>query len=234
MKSSQLTAEVSCIIKISLILFSVILLQHFSVMPYVAAQVGGDARGGDATGGNATGEVTNCYHCTITQAPVGGNAQGGNAIGEGSMPPGTMPSESMANAQMTMVYPEQNVWFNGQKGMKIHVSFDTVGLKGKDANVAVYFYFANGVPILSSPFQSATLKSVDNQVSVSTNLNILNDPSSTTDLQLFMPYFGLNLYRMPIAVDVAFIVVVSALINGSPMPLASSPPYFFTYFPMVM
>jgi hypothetical protein len=228
MKSSQLSSEASCVIKLSLILISVILLQPFQSIFYVTAQVGGDARGGDATG-----EVSNCYQCTIVQAPVGGDAQGGNAIGGGSMPSGPMPSgptpsESMASARITMVYAEENVWVNGQKGMKIHVSFDTVGLKGKVANVAAYFYFSYGQPLHSSPFQSATLKSVDNQVSVSTNLNILYDPSTTSDLQLFMPYSGLNLDPRMNRAYLAFQVVVFDQSKVPPVPLAGSLLNFFT------
>lgn len=219
MKSSPLTLEVSPFIRISLMLISVILVQFTAFISHAVAQEGGDARGGDATG-----EVGNCYGWTIVQAPVGGDARGGNAIGGGSLR-----SESLARAQITNLYAEHNVWDNGQIGMKIHVSFSQQGLSGKVAQVVAYFFNSGGPPLHSSPYQSASLKTVDNQVSVGTNLDIQHDRSTIRDLQLFMPYSGLNMDHKMSRAHLAFRVVVYDQSSVPPVPLASSLWKFFTY-----
>jgi len=88
------------------------------------------------------------------------------------------------------VWIEHNKWSGLIKGMKIHVSFETYGVRGMTGTCAAYFSFANGQKLMD---YNGMFRAMDGQVSCGENFRPGYDSSTYNDFVLFMPYSELHI-----------------------------------------
>lgn len=85
-----------------------------------------------------------------------------------------------------------NVTVDGVKGMRVHAKFRVKYGQGVACMMIAYFYFddADNTKLKTS---DPNYRSKDGTVSAHTNFTPAYDPAVYNDLQIFMPYDGLNM-----------------------------------------
>jgi hypothetical protein len=194
-----------------LTIISLVLL-NFSIS-YVHAQqsntTSGAATSGNATGGEAFGIAGSIYcltgsSCTVVVAPTGGAATSGAATSgaaiSGVDTSGSATSEEETGgaptAQITLEYPQYDVYVNQQKGMIIHIDFNIHELQGRLANVAAYFFYrCDTSNVICQPLKANldNYRSPVGQVVVSQDFTPKSSSETYNDFQLFIPYRALNI-----------------------------------------
>ena len=99
-------------------------------------------------------------------------------------------SQSPIVAKINKVWIEHNKWNGLAKGMKIHVSFETYGVRGHQGECIAYFNFANGQKIMD---YNGYYRTVDGQACCSVSFNPPYESTTYNDCVLFMPYTELHL-----------------------------------------
>lgn len=97
-----------------------------------------------------------------------------------------------ASAVFDRMSVDYNVIENGRKGMRIHVDFSTLNLKGVNSYLAIYFEKKDGSPILTN---NRDYRSTTGQLMVYQKLTPAYDNTVYKDITLFMPYDELSLSR---------------------------------------
>lgn len=100
------------------------------------------------------------------------------------------PSDKPAEAEVSRITTEHNVYRNGAKGMYIAVSFDVSGMKGKTGEAIAYFYFEDGTKLKD---YNRSYYTTSGNVCASTTYSPRYDESTYTDLRIFIPYNELHL-----------------------------------------
>jgi hypothetical protein len=100
-------------------------------------------------------------------------------------------AESIIKADVTFedMWIDYDITENGKKGLRIHLKFTAINLKGVDAYAAVYFEKKNGEKIDGV---STEYRSKNGQLAVYKSLKPGYDEAVYKDLQLFMPYSEIN------------------------------------------
>ncbi len=94
------------------------------------------------------------------------------------------------SSKVNKVWVDHNVYQNGQKGMKIHIDFETKGAKGHTIWPVAYFYYSDGTKLQD---YDGNYNTADNQVSTSQKGTATYDHSLWSDFTLFLPYDQLHL-----------------------------------------
>jgi uncharacterized protein YxeA len=94
-----------------------------------------------------------------------------------------------ADASFENMWVDYDVTESGKKGMRIHLKFSAINMKGVDAYAAVYFQKKNGEKIEGV---STAYRSKSGQLAVYKSLKPGYDEAVYKDLQLFMPYSEIN------------------------------------------
>jgi hypothetical protein len=115
------------------------------------------------------------------------------ANGPGTPTPNPTPyvnNNNRPNASFKNIGVVHNVTENGQKGMRINVSFTAYGMKNVPGYVAIYFMDSRGNYLKDSndQFVSAT-----DEVAVYREITPAYDPAEYNDYAVFMPYSELDL-----------------------------------------
>ena len=97
-----------------------------------------------------------------------------------------------ASAVFKRMWVDYDVTQNGQKGMRIHVSFSAAGMKGVDGYLAVFFQRKGGEKLYTS---NRTYRSKEGQTAVYWDFKPGYDPAVYDDVQVFIPYAVFNLGR---------------------------------------
>jgi hypothetical protein len=99
-------------------------------------------------------------------------------------------SEMKADVTFEDMTVDYDVTENGKKGMRIHLKFSAINMKGVDAYAAVYIKKKNGDKIdgLSTEYRSKS-----GQLAVYKSIKPAYDEAVYKDLQLFMPYSEMNI-----------------------------------------
>lgn len=104
------------------------------------------------------------------------------------------------SGDITRVWVEHNVFYNGAKGMKIHVSYDVVNMKDKYVYLYTYYYYSdNSTPLMNSYGSNLSISSSGVAPYESTTFN---------DSWHFMPYTNLNMRPGYGSIDLSFDVVI--------------------------
>src|SRR5258705_851197 len=101
-------------------------------------------------------------------------------------------AESIIKADVNFedMWIDYDITEGGKKGMRIHLKFSAINMKGVDAYAAIYFQKKNGEKIEGV---SATYRSKNGQLAVYKSLKPGYDEAVYKDLQLFMPYSEINI-----------------------------------------
>ncbi|HMJ47199.1 MAG TPA: hypothetical protein VK498_07700, partial [Ferruginibacter sp.] len=99
--------------------------------------------------------------------------------------PGTTAAVSKADATYDDMWVDYNITQDGKKGMKIHVKFKALNMKGEDGYVAIYFEKKNGDKINGV---TSEYRSTSGQLAVYKSIKPAYDEAIYEDLQLFIPY----------------------------------------------
>ena len=108
----------------------------------------------------------------------------------------TKPGSTQTNAATSASATLDNMWVdyditeNGRKGMRIHVKFTVLHMKGVEAYLAIYFEMKNGDKVLTN---NKDFRSKSGQVALYKSLTPAYDEAVYDDAQLFIPYDELNL-----------------------------------------
>lgn len=98
-----------------------------------------------------------------------------------------------------------NVTENGQKGMRMHVSFTTRNMKNVDSYLAIYFQKNDGTPLEG---KVTAFRSKNGQVAVFKLLRPAFDVAEYKDQQLFVPYTAFSLppgkYNLQMVVNLIY------------------------------
>ena len=96
------------------------------------------------------------------------------------------------SAEIEKIWVEHNECEDGEKGMRIHVTFNANGLKNKQLEVSVYFYYATDNPMIDTNDSYCTS---NGHVATHTNLTPPYESCRCEDLGIFMPYSELHINR---------------------------------------
>lgn len=94
------------------------------------------------------------------------------------------------SAKIENVWVEQDVTKNNQKGINIHVKFNTIDMKGLKGQCVVYFYNPDKSKM---PYKLSDYKTTDGQTSCSRDFNPGYENSTYNDFVIFMPKSALTL-----------------------------------------
>lgn len=100
-------------------------------------------------------------------------------------------AESVIKADVNFenMWVDYDVTENGKKGIRIHLKFSAINMKGVDAYAAVYFEKKNGEKIDGI---SKDYRSKNGQLAVYKSIKPAYDEAVYKDLQLFIPYSEIN------------------------------------------
>lgn len=93
-------------------------------------------------------------------------------------------------ALVRKVWVDHNARSGLVKGMRIHVQFDTYGVRGLTGYCTAYFSFANGTRLMD---YNGNYRATDGQVSCSGSFVSNYDSTTFNDFVLFMPYSELHI-----------------------------------------
>ncbi len=124
------------------------------------------------------------------------------AIGQSAGEPGQVRKPS---AEFKDVWVDYDVSESGQKGMRVHVKFTAVAMKGIDSYLAVYFETAAGDRLKD---KNGKFNSTSGEVAVYRQLKPAYDPAEYADYSVFMPYDELDLtageYQLRMDIDLIY------------------------------
>lgn len=100
------------------------------------------------------------------------------------------PSTSISKVVFKNITTEHNLYQNGQKGMKVVVSFDIEGYKKQKCEVNAYFFYEDGKALKDI---NHSYRAADGQVSAGTYITPGWDTTTYTNLEIFIPYRELHL-----------------------------------------
>jgi len=110
-----------------------------------------------------------------------------------------------ATATFEDMWVDYDVTENSQKGMRIHVKFRVLNMKNVDGYLAIYFEKKDGEKLKTT---RTGYKSTTGQVAIYKSLLPGYDEAVFKDLELFMPYYELNLgsgkFDLKMEVDVIY------------------------------
>lgn len=113
--------------------------------------------------------------------------------------------DTKASAIFDKMWVDYNVTEKGRKGMRIHVKFSTINLKGVDSYLAIFFEKKDGTKILTN---NREFRSKDGQLAVYRSLKPGYDNAVYEDMTVFLPYDELQLtrgkYDLKMDVDVIY------------------------------
>ena len=98
-----------------------------------------------------------------------------------------------SGVNINRIWTEHNVAENDQRGMKIHVEFESSGLMGHTLKPCVFFYKANQSPL--SGVQGSNYITSDGQATVQKETTSRYNNSTWRDFTLFMPYQAIDTPR---------------------------------------
>jgi hypothetical protein len=99
------------------------------------------------------------------------------------------PADAVSEMKTDLIFNDMwidyDVYEGNKKGMRIHLNFSTVNMKGIDAYAAVYFKKKNGEIVEG---KTSVYRSKSGQLAVYKSIKPNYDEADYKDLQLFMPY----------------------------------------------
>lgn len=101
---------------------------------------------------------------------------------------------------ITRVWVEHNVYYNGAKGMKIHASYDVENMKDKYVYMYTYFYYGDNSTPLKNPY--------GNNLSMSSSGIAPYENTTFNDTWHFIPYTNLNMQPGYGSIDLSFDVSI--------------------------
>lgn len=104
------------------------------------------------------------------------------------------------SGDITRVWVDHNVYYNGAKGMKIHASYDVVNMKDKNVYMYTYFYYGDNSTPLKNPY--------GNHLSMSSSGLAPYESTTFNDTWHFIPYTNLNMQPGYGSIDLSFDVVI--------------------------
>ena len=108
--------------------------------------------------------------------------------------------DNTPSGNITHVWVDHNVYYNGVKGMKIHASYDVANMKDKNVYMYTYFYYEDNSTPLKNPYGNALSMSSYNIASYENT--IFNDTWH------FIPYTNLNMQPGYGLIDLSFDVAI--------------------------
>ncbi len=97
-----------------------------------------------------------------------------------------------ASAVSEKIWVDYNVTEKGREGMRIHVKFSTINLKGVDSYLAIFFEKKDGTKILTN---NPNYQGKDGRLAVYQSLKPLYDNAVYDDVTFFLPYDEFQLSR---------------------------------------
>ena len=88
--------------------------------------------------------------------------------------------------KINRTWAETDTYNYGQKGVTIHVNFETQGLAGHELKPCVFFYHENEDKLLGG--SNSRYQSPDGQVTIQGSASVSSDNSGWNDFTLFIPY----------------------------------------------
>jgi hypothetical protein len=117
----------------------------------------------------------------------------------------TVRNNGRETAEFKRMWVDYNVKENGRLGMRIHVSFKTINMKGMPSYLAIYFEKRDGTPIKT---RNKNFASTDGQLALYKFLTPGYSPAVYDDVVLFLPYdeitLGRGKFNLTMAVDVIY------------------------------
>ena len=104
------------------------------------------------------------------------------------------------SGNITRVWVDHNVYYNGAKGMKIHASYDIENMKDKYVYMYTYFYYGDNSIPLKNPY--------GNHLSMSSSGVAPYESTTFNDTWHFIPYTNLNMQPGYGSIDLSFDVVI--------------------------
>lgn len=104
------------------------------------------------------------------------------------------------SGNITRVWVEHNVYYNGCKGMKIHASYNVENMKNKYVYMYTYFYYGDNSTPLKNPYGS--------NLSMSSSVIALYENTTFNDTWHFIPYTSLNMQPGYGSIDLSFDVSI--------------------------
>ncbi|MCM1139042.1 MAG: BACON domain-containing protein [Muribaculum sp.] len=104
------------------------------------------------------------------------------------------------SGNITRVWVEHNVYYNGAKGMKIHASYDVENMKDKSVYMYTYFYYGDNSTPLKNPY--------GNNLSMSSSGIAPYENTTFNDTWHFIPYTNLNMQPGYGSIDLSFDVSI--------------------------
>lgn len=112
----------------------------------------------------------------------------------------TQSGNTAPSGDITRVWVEHNVYYNGAKGMKIHASYDVVNMKDKNVYMYTFFYYGDNSTPLKNPY--------GNHLSMSSSGVAPYESTTFNDAWHFIPYTNLNMQPGYGSIDLSFDVVI--------------------------
>lgn len=104
------------------------------------------------------------------------------------------------SGNITRVWVEHNVYYNGAKGMKIHASYDVENMKDKYVHMYTYYYYGDNSTPLKNPY--------GNNLSMSSSSIAPYESTTFNDTWHFIPYTNLNMQPGYGSIDLSFDVSI--------------------------
>ncbi|HUM98005.1 MAG TPA: hypothetical protein PK275_09120 [Chitinophagaceae bacterium] len=118
------------------------------------------------------------------------------------------PADAVSEMKTDVLFREIKVDYDytekGQLGLRVHLNFSTINMKGVDAYAAVYFKLRNGDKVEG---KTSTYRSKSGQLAVYKSIKPNYDESDYKDLSLFLPYDeipGSGKIRMKMVAEIIF------------------------------
>lgn len=111
-------------------------------------------------------------------------------LAPGAPSPEAVPDGLDYGGRIERIWTDHDVWVDGEKGIRINVTFRTTGLRGWPCRAVAYFRFDDGVELEDF---DGVYTTVGGQVSASTTFTPLYENTRFTGLQIFIPYEQLHL-----------------------------------------
>lgn len=137
----------------------------------------------------------------------------------------TISTSDMA-ATIKRIWEEHNVLQDQQKGMKIHVKFNTFNMHNAQGKCIAYFYYENGSTLKDN---NNSYRNSDGQVIVEQNFKPSYQASLYEDFVLFIPYNELHLPSEGKSNVKVHVVIQVSPATAQPKKLATSDWIYFRY-----
>lgn len=130
------------------------------------------------------------------------------------------------SATISRIWEEHNVFQDQQKGMKIHIKFNTYNMQNVQGKCIAYFYHKNGAALKDN---NNSYRSSDGQVSVEQNFKPGYKEALYEDFILFIPYNELHLPSEGRTNLKVHVILQTSLTTAHPKKLATSDWIYFWY-----